>query len=64
MTFKKTKDKSQVAVKDKDLELTRSDLLKNVFSMDRLKAAVMKVFSFSFLSLYLFSLVLMASTSR
>ena len=31
MTFKKTKDKIQVPVKDKDLYLTRSDVLRNVF---------------------------------
>ena len=43
MTFEKTKDKIQVAVEDKDLYLTRSDLLRNVFFMDRLKAAVMKL---------------------
>ena len=43
MTFEKTKDKIQVAVKDKDLYLTRSDLLRNVFFMDRLKAAVIKL---------------------
>ena len=43
MTFEKTKDKIDVAVKDKDLFLTRSDLLRNVFFMDRLKAAVMKL---------------------
>ena len=43
MTFEETKDKIQVAVKDKDLYLTRSDLLRNVFFMDRLKAAVMKL---------------------
>ena len=68
--FEKTKDKIQVAVKDKDFYLTCSDLLRNVFFMDRLKVAVMKLvlqipkfFSFKFLSLYLFSLVLMASTS-
>ena len=42
MAFEKTKDKIQVAAKDKDLYLTRSDLLRNVFFMDRLKAAVMK----------------------
>ena len=42
-TFEKTKDKIQVAVKDKDLYLRRSDLLRNVFFMDRLKAAVMKL---------------------
>ena len=37
------KDKIQVAVKDKDLYLTRSDFLRNVFFMDRLKAVVMKL---------------------
>ena len=42
-TFAKTKDKIQVAVKDKDLYLTRYNLLRNVFFMDRLKVAVMKV---------------------
>ena len=42
-TFEKTKDKILVAVKDKDLYLTRSDLLRNVFFMDRLKAAIMKL---------------------
>ena len=31
MTFEKTKDKIEVAVKDKDLYLMRSDLLRNVF---------------------------------
>ena len=41
--FEKMKDKIQVAVKDKDLYLTRSDSLRNVFFMDRLKAAVMKL---------------------
>ena len=43
MTFEKTKDKIQVAVKDKVIYLTRSDLLRNVFSMDRWKAAKMKL---------------------
>ena len=43
MTFEKTKDKIQVEVKDKDLYLTRSDLLRNIFFMDRLKAAVTKL---------------------
>ena len=43
MTFEKTKDKIQVAIKDKDLYLTRSGLLGNVFFMDRLKAALMKL---------------------
>ena len=38
-TFEKTKDKNQVAVKDKDLYLMRSDL----FFMHRLKAAVIKL---------------------
>ena len=42
-TFGKTKDKIQVAVTDKDLYLTDSELLRNVFFMDRLKAAVMKL---------------------
>ena len=42
-TSEKTKDKVQLAVKDKDLYSTRSDLLRNVFFMDRLKAAVMKL---------------------
>ena len=42
-TFEKTKDKIQVAVKDKDLYLMLSDLLRNVFFMDRLKAAVVKL---------------------
>ena len=41
--FEKTKDKIQVAVKDKDLYLTCSDLLRNVFFMDRLTASVMKL---------------------
>ena len=43
MIFGKTKDKIQVAVKGKDLYLTRSDLLRNIFFMDRLKAAIMKL---------------------
>ena len=43
MIFEKTKNKTQVAVKDKYLYLMRSDLLRNVFFMDRLKAAVMKL---------------------
>ena len=42
-TFEKTKDKIQEAVKDKNLYLTCSDLLRNVFFTDRLKAAVMKL---------------------
>ena len=42
--FEKMKDKVQVAVKDKDLHLTRSDLLRNIFFMDQLKAALMKLF--------------------
>ena len=42
-TFEKSKDKIQVAVKGKDLYLKRSNLLRNVFFMDRLKAAVMKL---------------------
>ena len=43
MTLEKTKDKIQVTVKDKDLYLTRSNLLRNVFFMDGLKAAVTKL---------------------
>ena len=42
-TFEKTKEKIQVAIKDKHLYLTRSDLLRNVFCMDRLQAAVMRL---------------------
>ena len=42
-TFEKMKDKIHVAVKDKDLHLRCSDLLRNVFFMDLLKAAVMKL---------------------
>ena len=41
--FEKTKYKIQLAAKDKDLYLTRSDFLRNMFFMDRLKAAVMKL---------------------
>ena len=41
--FENTKDKIQVTVKNKDFYLTRSDLLRNVFFMDRLKSAVMKL---------------------
>ena len=44
MAFEKTKDIIQVAVKDKDLYLTSSNLLRSVFFMDRLKTAVMKLF--------------------
>ena len=59
MTFEKTKDKSLVAVKDKYLYLTRSDLLRNVILMDRLKPAVRNfvntwVFSFNFFCLFIF----------
>ena len=43
MTFEKTQDKIQMAVKEKYLYLTHSDLLRNVFFMDRLKVAVMKL---------------------
>ena len=43
MIFGKTKDKMQVAVKGKDLYLTSSDLLRNIFFMDRLEAAIMKL---------------------
>ena len=41
--FEKTKDKIQVAVKNDGLYLTRSDLLRNLFFMDRLKATLMKL---------------------
>ena len=44
-TFEKAKDKIQVAVKENVLYLTRPDLLRNVFFMDRLKATVMKLVS-------------------
>ena len=44
-TFEKTKDEIQVTVKDNDLCLTRSNLLRNVFFTDRLKAAVMEIVS-------------------
>ena len=43
MPFEKTKDKIPVGVKDNVLYLTYSDLLRNVFFIDRLKAAVMKL---------------------
>ena len=43
MTFEKTKYKIQVAVKDKYFYLTHSNLLTNVFFMNRLKAVVMKL---------------------
>ena len=39
----KMKDKIQVTVKDKDLYLTRSDILRDAFFMDWLKGAVMKL---------------------
>ena len=41
--FEKTKDKIQATVKDKDLYLTHTKFLRNLFFMDRLKAAVMKL---------------------
>ena len=41
--FEKTKDKIQVTAKDKDLYLTRSELLRNVFFIDRLKVGAMKL---------------------
>ena len=41
--FEKTRDKIQMTVKDKDLYLTSADLLRNLFFMDQLKAAVMKL---------------------
>ena len=43
MAFEKRKDKIQVAVNNKDLYLKRSDLLRVVFFMDRLKAAAIKL---------------------
>ena len=43
MAFEKRKDKIQVAVNNKDPYLKRSDLLRVVFFMDRLKAAVIKL---------------------
>ena len=43
MAFEKTKDKIQVVVKGKDLYLTSSELLREVFFMDQLKHAVMKL---------------------
>ena len=43
IAFQKTKDKIQVAAKDKNLYLTRSKLFRSVFFMDRLEAAVMKL---------------------
>ena len=56
------KDKIQVAVKAKGLYLKRSDLLRNVFFMDRLKNAVMKlvlwVHMFFFLLIFFVSLII------
>ena len=53
-----------MAVKDKDLYLTCSDLLRNLFFMDRLKATVMelvlsiaKLFSFIFCLFIYFALL-------
>ena len=43
MAFEQTKDQFNVAVRDRDLCLTRSDILRNAFFMDKLKTAVMKV---------------------
>ena len=43
ITFGKTKYKILVAVKEKDLCLTRSELMRNAFFMDPLKAVVMKL---------------------
>ena len=43
-TFGKAKNKIQVVVKDKDLYLTRWDLLCNEFFMDWSKPAVIKLF--------------------
>ena len=41
--FTEMKDKILVAIKDKNLSLTRLDLLRNAFFMDRFRAAVMKL---------------------
>lgn len=43
IAFEKTKDKIQVTVKGKDLYLTHTKFLRNVFFMARLKAALMKL---------------------
>ena len=57
--FEITKDKVQVAVKNKNLYLMHSELLRNVFFTNQLKADVMKFvllthmyfpFSFSFMN--------------
>ena len=67
-TFEKMKDKIQVVVRDKDVYLTRSDLLRNVFHVsiesccNGISFVNTKVFSFNTLSPYLFYFVLMAST--
>ena len=42
-TFENMKDKIQVAIKDKDLYLTRSGSLWNAFFMNQVKTAVMKL---------------------
>ena len=52
-TFEKMEDKIHMAAKDKDLYLTRSDLLRNVFLMDWLKADVMKLVLFFYQSFFL-----------
>ena len=49
--FEKTKHKIQVAVKDKNL--TRSELLINVFFKDRLKPAVIKLFLQKYIRFFL-----------
>ena len=43
MVFEKPKDRIQVAFKDKDLYLMRSELSKSIFFLDSLKAAVIKL---------------------
>ena len=51
MVFEKTKGKIQVAVKDEDVHLRRSELLRNVFFMDRLKSCCNEI---SFANTYVF----------
>ena len=61
MVFEKPKDRIQVAFKDKDLYLMRSELSKSIFFLDSLKAAVIKLviikilfFFLMFVSLFIF----------
>ena len=65
-TFEKTKDKIQVAVKDKDLDLIEKCIFygSTKSCCNEISLVNTKVFfSFDFLPLYLFSFVLMESTS-